>query len=137
TAVTMQARQSVATAKIFIPKTSLFSRCAQAERMRSQAPEIRAHTSTILRRIAFPYITDATHPVNYGGSKIMAPPRSSCPEKSGYSFRNLSDCNFLAGLRCSGCLVTNSNKIADVKFPYPYEEFANHVKAMKTVREWE
>lgn len=34
-------------------------------------------------------------------------------------------------------LFTKLNTTADAKFSYPYEEFADHVKAMKTVRDWE
>jgi hypothetical protein len=34
-------------------------------------------------------------------------------------------------------LLTKLKTVADAKFSYSYEEFADHVKAMKTVRDWE
>jgi hypothetical protein len=33
--------------------------------------------------------------------------------------------------------TSNSNPSVAVRFVYPYEEFADHIKAMRTVRQWE
>src|SRR6266581_9173460 len=43
------------------------------------------------------------------------------------------NCGFCDFPRCSGCLKT----IVASRFDYPYQEFVDHIKAMRTVREWE
>jgi hypothetical protein len=42
-------------------------------------------------------------------------------------------CRGLATCRC--CVYLNTSLVS--QFRYPYEEFTDHVKAMKTVQEWE
>ncbi len=70
---------------------------------------------------------------NGGGAPAatVEPPEDT--ESSGSGFRNLRELHRLA----KGGILLVLNASLPLQFRYPYEEFADHIKAMRTVREWE
>ena len=63
--------------------------------------------------------------------------RKSYPPANPWTFSlSFPDCGLGPAALCLG-LVSALKTVPVVRFQYPYQEFADHIKAMQTVRQWE